>query len=122
MSAQELDLLKEKLITMRQDIFRCLQHLDDGWQELAEKDIEREEEAQKAELSELYAQLDERQKEEIEAIDDALVKMATLQYGKCEGCAKQIPLPRLQALPAARLCLACSARDEEQKNIPPALP
>ena len=72
----------------------------DGWQELGEKDIEFEEEAQKAELSELYGQLDERDKEEIEAIDHALDKMGAMQYGKCEGCARQIPLPRLQA-PAA---------------------
>lgn len=122
MSAKELDLLKEKLLAMRQDIFHRLRHLDDGWQELAEKDIEFEEEAQKAELSELYAQLDGREKEEIEAIDLALDKMEALQYGKCEGCGKQIPLPRLQALPATRFCLACGARVEEKKRIPPALP
>lgn len=40
MPAKELDVLKEKLLVMRQDIFRHLQQLDDGWQELAEKDIE----------------------------------------------------------------------------------
>lgn len=122
MSAKELDVLKEKLLVMRQDIFHRLQQLDDGWQELAEKDIEFEEEAQKAELSELYAQLDEREKEEIEAIDHALDKMEALQYGRCEGCAKQIPMPRLQALPATRFCLACSARAEEERMVPPALP
>jgi RNA polymerase-binding protein DksA len=122
MSAKELDVLKEKLLVMRQDIFHRLRHLDDGWQELAEKDIEFEEEAQKAELSELYGQLDEREKEEIEAIDHALDKMDALQYGTCEGCAKQIPLPRLQALPATRFCLACSAQAEEKRRIPPALP
>ena len=122
MSARELDLLKEKLLGMRQDILQRLQHLADGWQELGEKDIEFEEEAQKAELSELYGQLDERDKEEIEAIDHALDKMGAMQYGKCEGCARQIPLPRLQALPATRFCLACSARAEEKNRIPPALP
>lgn len=122
MPAKELEVLKEKLLVMRQDIFRRLQQLDDGWQELAEKGIEFEEEAQKAELSELYAQLDEREKEEIEAIDHALDKMAALQYGKCEGCAKQIPMLRLQALPATQFCLACSARAEEKTRIPPALP
>jgi RNA polymerase-binding protein DksA len=122
MSAKELDMLKEKLLVMRQDIFHRLQQLDDGWQELAEKNIEFEEEAQKAELSELYAQLDEREKAEIEAIDLALDKMDALQYGKCEGCAKQIPMARLQALPTTRLCLACSARAEEKSRIPPALP
>ncbi|MDG4476696.1 TraR/DksA family transcriptional regulator [Thiovibrio frasassiensis] len=122
MSVQEMDLLKEKLIAMRREIFQRLQHLDNGWQSLAEKDIEFEEEAQKAELSELYGQLDAREKEEIEAIDHALDKMDTLQYGKCEGCAKEIPLSRLQALPATPLCLACSARAEEKKRVPPALP
>ena len=122
MPAKEISLLKEKLISMRQDILQCLQHLDDGWQCLAEKDSEFEEEAQKADLSELYAQLDEREKEEIEAIDHALEKIGSLQYGKCEGCSKQIPLPRLQVLPATRFCLACSAKAEEKERIPLAFP
>ena len=122
MTAQELDLLKEKLLALRQDIFRRLRRLDDGWQELAEKDTEFEEEAQKAGLSELNALLDEREKEEIEAIDLALDKMDAVQYGKCEGCGEPIPMPRLLALPAARFCLACGAKAEEKSRIPPALP
>jgi len=40
MTAQELDLLKEKLLALRQDVFQRLRRLDDGWQELAEKDTE----------------------------------------------------------------------------------
>jgi RNA polymerase-binding transcription factor DksA len=114
MTAQELDLLKEKLLALRQDVFQRLRRLDDGWQELAEKDTEFEEEAQKAGLSELNALLDEREKEEIEAIDLALDKMDAVQYGKCEGCGTDSP--------AAVAGFACCAKAEEKSRIPAALP
>ncbi|MEO8697998.1 MAG: TraR/DksA C4-type zinc finger protein [Acidimicrobiales bacterium] len=31
-------------------------------------------------------------------------------YGLCESCSVEIPLERLQAIPHARLCVACSSR------------
>jgi len=40
-------------------------------------------------------------------IDLALDKIAKGTYGKCENCAKDIPLERLDANPAARICFDC---------------
>jgi len=121
MASPELEEIKSKLLAMRREIFQHLHQLENGWQELADRDIEFEEEAQKAELSELFAHLDNRQKEELEDIDDALAKIANLTYGKCESCGKTIPMLRLLATPATRLCFDCNRREEEKKKIPPAL-
>lgn len=121
MAEQDLERLKKKLLRQREELFHGLRDLEKDWDELGGQEIEREEEAQKAELTELFAQLDEREQHQIEEIDLALSKMAAVTYGICEGCKKAIPLSRLDALPATRYCLHCTAREEKKLKIPPAI-
>ena len=109
MAANDLQQLKEKLIQQRQEIFSRLQNLDEGWQELSQHDIEMEEEAQKAGLTEIYNKLDLQEQQEIEEIDLALSRMDAGTYGICQRCRKDIPTARLQALPATSFCVKCSA-------------
>ena len=45
----------------------------------------------------------------VEEIDDALKKLDRKSYGWCERCFQPIPKARLQALPFARLCVACKS-------------
>jgi DnaK suppressor protein len=45
----------------------------------------------------------------VEEIDEALVKIARGTYGICEGCGELISKPRLEALPYAKLCIACKS-------------
>jgi len=45
----------------------------------------------------------------VEEIDDALKKIDRKYYGGCERCFQPIPKARLQALPFARLCVACKS-------------
>lgn len=108
MAEQDLVRLKKILLGQRREIFDRLQGLESDWQTLGERDIEWEEEAQKADLTALYAQLDDREKTEIEEIDLALAKMAQGTYGICEKCGKPISLERLEALPATRCCRKCA--------------
>lgn len=121
MAEQDLERLRRKLLGQREEFFHGMRDLEKDWQELADHDIEREEEAQKSALTELFAQLDEREQQEIVEIDLALGKMATATYGICEECKKPIPMARLEALPATRYCLPCSTREEEKLKIPPAV-
>jgi len=108
MTEQDLVRLKKMLLGQRREIFDRLQGLESDWQALGERDIEWEEEAQKADLTALYGQLDDREKTEIEEIDLALAKMAQGTYGICEKCGKPISLERLEALPATRCCRKCA--------------
>lgn len=110
MTANNLEQLKAKLLQQRQEIFGRLHSLEEGWQALSEPDIEAEEEAQKAELTELFNRLDLQEQQQIEELDLALTRMAAATYGVCETCRKTIPLDRLQLLPATRYCRPCSAR------------
>ncbi|MEP7178017.1 MAG: TraR/DksA family transcriptional regulator [Pseudonocardiales bacterium] len=42
-------------------------------------------------------------------IDAALARIAAGSYGRCEACGAPIGRERLQARPAARLCVSCAA-------------
>ncbi len=43
-------------------------------------------------------------------VDDALAKLGDGTYGRCEDCGGDIADARLEAMPAARLCIDCASR------------
>jgi DnaK suppressor protein len=43
-------------------------------------------------------------------IEDALAKFEAGTYGTCERCGKPIGEARLEAMPAARLCITCASK------------
>ena len=43
-------------------------------------------------------------------VDSALAKMEAGTYGSCESCGDDIAAARLDAMPAARLCMACASK------------
>jgi RNA polymerase-binding transcription factor DksA len=45
-------------------------------------------------------------------VDAALARVEAGTYGVCEGCGSPVGDARLEALPAARLCIRCAARGE----------
>jgi hypothetical protein len=44
-------------------------------------------------------------------VDDALARLDDGRYGKCETCGKTIAAARLEALPFARDCIECAAKN-----------
>lgn len=55
----------------------------------------------------------DRDVSELREIDVALERLSEGTYGRCEICAEQISLARLQAQPTAVRCLACQAKFEQ---------
>jgi RNA polymerase-binding protein DksA len=55
----------------------------------------------------VLARLEEREYRALTEITAAEERLATGAYGKCEACGRPIGLPRLRALPVARLCIRC---------------
>jgi DnaK suppressor protein len=51
-------------------------------------------------------------------LNQALRRLYTTpeKYGKCEQCGDEIGYDRLDALPHARLCIKCKAREEDGKR------
>lgn len=49
---------------------------------------------------------------ELDALDDALMRLKTPAYGRCIDCAAVIPFDRLQRQPQALRCVDCQAATE----------
>ena len=110
--------IRKKLLAQRRDLFRQVAQTEEElhW---FENDIESEveERGQEEGMVRLLDRLDGRAKAEIEAIDRALFKLGTEQYGRCERCGKAISQSRLEAVPAAAMCLACEQVEENQAAL-----
>ncbi len=62
--------------------------------------------AERGEVDALSGQLSET----LQDIEDALAKFDAGTYGECESCHQRIPEARLEAMPAARLCIDCASQ------------
>ena len=62
---------------------------------------------------EISSQLAEVESRELAHIETALERIGEGSYGVCEGCATNIPLARLQALPYATTCIGCQREAEK---------
>jgi DnaK suppressor protein len=49
---------------------------------------------------------------ELTEIHEALERIDRRSYGVCDECSQPIPAARLEAIPTARVCLACKSRSE----------
>lgn len=67
----------------------------------------------------------ERDVSELRDIEAARERLRTGEFGTCIDCGVQIPLDRLEAMPASARCLECQQRHERthpiEIRIPPAL-
>lgn len=104
--------LKETLKKRRDELFQLRKKLKDYWNELQEKEVELEEMAVKRKMSSGLEKLEERHKQEIEAIDTALRRMEWGRYGLCSSCGKPISLRRLEAVPWTPYCIHCAKQQQ----------
>ncbi|WP_067478805.1 TraR/DksA family transcriptional regulator [Actinomadura hibisca] len=54
----------------------------------------------------------ENLRQSLAEIDGALGRLQDGTYGRCEGCAKDIPAGRLEILPYVRYCVRCQGRHD----------
>jgi DnaK suppressor protein len=113
-----VDDIRKKLLTQRRNLFRQVAQTEDEllWLE-TDVESEVEERGQEESMVRLLDRLDGRAKAEIEEIDRALVKLEAGQYGRCEQCGKDISQSRLEAVPAATMCMACAKAREKQAAL-----
>lgn len=58
--------------------------------------------------------LTDREREKVQAIQEALGRVDEGSYGICENCEAEIAPARLEALPFSRLCVSCQAEREKE--------
>jgi len=110
MPMTEYDDLRRRLLAQRAALLRHVARDEDDirWLE-ANVETELVEESQEEVIARLLSQLDEHRRAEVEAVDHALVRIASGDYGRCERCGRLIPKLRLEALPTATTCVNCAA-------------
>jgi len=127
LTKRDIERIKKKLFKRRaellNDLYTSRQDID-RLQDPKADDLDR---AVEAGALELMVTLGDSERRELEEITLALEKIENGTYGKSEACLEKelnlcptcpyIPKARLEALPTARLCVACQEA-EERNQIP----
>ena len=66
---------------------------------------------------ELVLLLGDREREKLNAIDEALLRIKENEYGICEECEEEIPLGRLKVMPFAVHCVNCKSDLEKLQAL-----
>ena len=127
LNKKEREKVKKQLLARRAELMADLDGTEneiDALQDPKADDLDR---AVEAGAMELLVTLGDTERRELEEITLALEKLENGTYGRCEACLDEplhlcttcpfIAKPRLDALPTARLCVACQEA-EEQNQIP----
>jgi RNA polymerase-binding transcription factor DksA len=127
LNKRDREKVKKRLLARRAELLNDLDGTEteiDGLQDSKADDLDR---AVEAGAMELLVTLGDTERRELEEITLALEKLEGSTYGRCEACLETplslcptcpfIAKPRLEALPTARLCVACQEA-EETNQIP----
>ncbi|NCT84389.1 MAG: hypothetical protein GXC94_14665 [Comamonadaceae bacterium] len=109
-------LLESELRLARQRTLAALQAQRDGSDRLAHAAALLQDDPQEHEPErELDQARGEHLLAELQALDDALMRLKTPGYGRCIDCGAVIPFDRLQHQPQALRCVACQADAEARR-------
>ncbi len=109
---------RETLQGMRAQLLRNVQHeLHEGREQTKDEGMDTYDLASDARDREINLILTDRDREKVQAIDEALSRVDDGTYGGCESCGADIAEARLAALPFTRLCVSCQAEREREAKL-----
>ena len=109
---------RETLLEMRQQLLRSVQaDLQEGREAQKDEGMDTYDLASDARDREINFILTDREREKLQAIDEALARVEEGSYGVCESCESDIAEGRLEALPFTRLCINCQAEREKEARL-----
>ncbi len=110
---------RETLQEMRAQLLRSVQaDIHEGREASKDEGMDTYDLASDARDREINLILTDRDRDKLQAIDEALARIDEGTYGACESCESDIAEGRLEALPFTRLCITCQAeREKEAKTM-----
>ena len=127
LNKREREKVKKALLERRAALMSDIDGTEQEIDELQDPKADDLDRAVEAGAVELLVALGDTERRELEEVTLALEKLESGSYGHCEACVETqlklcatcpfIPKARLEALPTARLCVACQEA-EEQHRIP----
>lgn len=73
--------------------------------------------ASDARQREISTILSDRERDKLQAVDEALERIEDSTYGVCEECGADVAEGRLAALPFTRLCVTCQSERERESKL-----
>jgi len=103
-------LAKRKMLLsgVRGSNVKSLETHTDGIQDIADQ-------ASSAYTKEFLLSIGDAERRMLNQVDEALDRIRQETYGLCDGCGELIGERRLEALPFAKLCIACQEEEERAK-------
>lgn len=118
MRKNDIEILKQKLESLQQDILNKLKETSENLNSL--NSLNQSEEVELGSVISL-AKVDENifnvNHSELNEIKKALAKIKQNKYGKCEMCGEEIHIERLYVKPFARFCIQCREIFETQNKL-----
>ncbi len=122
MNRAQLDQLQQALVEERKRLQDALEYLkeenpgalEDETSELSMNDDHLAETATATLDREIDYTIEESVLSRLGAVNAALERMDSGEYGRCQSCGREIDPGRLEAVPWARLCIDCKRREERQ--------
>ena len=87
--------------------------IGDGYQEMLATARDEEDQATVSLMAETSLTLLGPKRQELEAIEEALLRLENGNYGLCEVCGQPIQPKRLEIMPEAPLCRDCASQREK---------
>jgi len=107
----DLERLHALLVARRVRALRTSDHLRRDESELSEAEGQSAEPMERGTDRNMEATIEaeaEAERSLLGEVDAALARMDSGSYGLCERCGERVALPRLLAIPEARLCIRCA--------------
>ncbi len=100
---QRLEEMRASIVERKAKLARHVEHREEPLpQDFAEQAVEMENDETMVALEQELAQ-------ELKDIESALVRLKEGTYGNCSQCGTEIQAGRLEALPAAAMCIDCAS-------------
>lgn len=115
MEQQELERFKEKLEQKKSELISLVQKSESYGRE-AESEEESKDYIDKASSSyskELHFRKSNNDRQLLQMVIEALKRIDSEEFGTCLNCEEPVEAKRLEAVPWARLCLACQELQEK---------
>lgn len=114
MDQKKTKLTKERLLKRKQEILEAYNKNktygkeadEDGAQDIADK-------AANSYTKEFLFSLSNSEREMLQDVDEAIVRLETRKFGFCVVCEDEMDKKRLDAVPWAKRCLSCQEKQEQ---------
>ena len=118
LSPERLSEVKERLLDRKRRLWREVKdqlksNIGNGYQEMLATARDEEDQATVSLMAETNLTLLGPKRQELEAIEEALLRLENGSYGHCEVCGQSIEPRRLEIMPETPLCRNCMSHREK---------